>query len=109
METKKEWEQFIRNRITDLRLKQGISEYQLSFELGNSRGYINNISSGKTSPSMKEFLKICEYFNITPRDFFDYDVSNPELIVKITDELRTLDDDDIILILSLVKRLKKNN
>ena len=27
-------EEFIRNRITELRLKKGISEYQLSLELG---------------------------------------------------------------------------
>lgn len=32
-------EEFIRNRITELRLKKGISEYQLSLELGQSTVY----------------------------------------------------------------------
>ena len=51
-------EEFIRNRITELRLKKGISEYQLSLELGQNRGYIQAISSGRALPSMKQFLNI---------------------------------------------------
>ena len=40
-------EEFIRNRITELRLRRGVSEYQMSYDLGHSRGYVYNISSGK--------------------------------------------------------------
>ena len=43
--------EFIRERITQLRLQKGVSEYKMSYDLGHSRGYINNISSGKTLPS----------------------------------------------------------
>ena len=32
--------EFIRNRITELRLKKGVSEYQLSYDLGHSKNYI---------------------------------------------------------------------
>ena len=39
-------EEFIRNRITELRLKKGVSEYQMSMELGQNRSYIQAISSG---------------------------------------------------------------
>lgn len=35
---------FVRNRITQLRLQKGVSEYQMSYDLGHSRGYIYNIS-----------------------------------------------------------------
>ena len=62
-------EEFIRYRITELRLKKGISEYQLSLELGQNRGYIQAISSDRALPSMKQFLNICEYFEITPLQF----------------------------------------
>ena len=34
---------FIRNRITELRVKKGVSEYQLSYDLGHSKNYIHNI------------------------------------------------------------------
>ena len=63
-------ENFVRNRITQLRLSKGLSEYQLSYSLGHSRGYIYNISSGKSLPSMSEFFAICDFFNITPAEFF---------------------------------------
>ena len=46
-------EEFIRNRITELRLKKGVSEYQMSMELGQNRSYIQAISSGRSMPSMK--------------------------------------------------------
>ena len=41
-------EEFIRNRITELRLKKGVSEYQMSMELGQNRSYIQAISSGRS-------------------------------------------------------------
>lgn len=62
-------EDFVRSRITQLRLNKGLSEYQLSYDLGHSRGYINNITSGKSLPSMSEFFSICNYFQITPIEF----------------------------------------
>jgi hypothetical protein len=37
---------FVRDRIAQLRLQKGVSEYQMSYDLGHSRGYIYNISSG---------------------------------------------------------------
>jgi transcriptional regulator with XRE-family HTH domain len=100
-------EEFVRNRITQLRLNKGLSEYQLSYELGHSRGYINNISSGKSLPSMSEFFSICDYFEITPEEFFDTKHSNPELLSKAIEELRSLNDEDLLLILTLIKRIKK--
>ena len=100
-------EDFVRNRITQLRLNKGLSEYQLSYDLGHSRGYINNITSGKSLPSMSEFFTICDYFNITPIEFFDSRHANPELLSKAIEELHSLDDDDMLLILTLIKHIKK--
>lgn len=100
-------EEFVRNRITQLRINKGISEYQLSYDLGHSRGYINNISSGKSLPSMSEFFAICDYFNISPVDFFDDKHSNPVLLSKAISELQSLNDEDMLLILTIINRLKK--
>ena len=100
-------EEFVRNRITQLRLNKGISEYQLSYALGHSRGYINNISSGKSMPSLSELFSICEYFEITPIEFFDHEHSNPELLAKAMTEIKSLNDDDPLIILTLINRLKK--
>ena len=100
-------EKFVRDRITQLRLNKGVSEYQMSFDLGHSKGYINNITSGKTLPSMSEFFSICDYFQITPKEFFDSKHSHPELISVIENEVQSLSDEDVFLILSLIKRIKK--
>ena len=94
-------EEFIRNRITELRLKKGVSEYQMSMELGQNRSYIQAISSGRSMPSMKQFLNICEYFEITPLQFFDAQENNPQLIKKALDGMRKMSDDDLISGVSL--------
>ena len=96
---------FIRNRITELRLKKGVSEYQMSYDLGHSRGYIYNISSGKALPPVKELFAICEYFNITPSQFFDEGAQNPELIQKAVDGMKKLSEKDMKLVISLINRL----
>ena len=75
-------ENFVKERITQLRLKKGVSEYQMSYDLGHSRGYVYNISSGKALPPLKELFAICDYFEITPQQFFDTSEQNPELIQK---------------------------
>lgn len=101
--------EFVKERITQLRIAKGVSEYQMSYDLGHSRGYINNISSGKSMPSLVEFFSICDYFGITPQAFFDMEHNAPALAEKAIDEIKHMDDDDILLILTLIKRMKRND
>ena len=97
--------EFVRERITQLRLQKGVSEYRMSYDLGHSRGYINNISSGKSLPSMLEFFAICEYFNITAIEFFNDKVSDPKLMRKTVEGLDQLDSEDLELVQKTVERL----
>ncbi len=99
---------FIRSRITELRLKSDVSEYQMSYDLGQNRGYIQAISSGKSMPSMSGFLNICDYFGITPHEFFDPDVKEPELLGEINALLKELNEDDLILLRDVLLRITKN-
>lgn len=101
------YENFVRERITQLRLHKGVSEYQMSYDLGHSRGYINNISSGKALPSMAEFFSICEYFEITPSEFFNIEIENPQLYTSIVQLASKLDNDDLELTLKNITRLLK--
>ncbi len=103
------YEQFVRNRITQLRMNKGVSEYKMSYALGHSRSYINNISSGKSLPPMSEFIAICEYFGITPKEFFDDGAKYPELIAKAVEGLKKLDDSDLLMVLGFIDRLVKSN
>lgn len=54
-------EQFIRERLFKLREEKQVSERKMSLDLGHSTSYIRGITSGRSLPSMSEFLYICEY------------------------------------------------
>jgi transcriptional regulator with XRE-family HTH domain len=99
--------EFVRERITQLRLQKGVSEYKMSYDLGHSRGYINNISSGKSLPSMTEFFAICEYFDITAIEFFQGNVASPKLLRETIQDLEALNHEDLKLIQLNIKRLLK--
>jgi len=96
---------FVRERITQLRMRKGVSEYQMSYDLGHSRGYVNNISSGKSLPSLTELFAICEYFQITLVEFFDENISNPALLKNVVNELEQLSEKDLQLIQTIVEHL----
>ena len=100
-------EDCVRERITNLRIKKGVSEYQMSYDLGHSRGYVYNISSGKALPPLKEFFAICDYFEITPQQFFDDSSKNPELIQKAIEGMKQLDESDMLMLLSWINRMLK--
>lgn len=102
------YEDFVRNRISQLRISKGVSEYKMSYDLGHSRGYIYNISSGKALPPMSEFFAICNYFGITPCEFFDEENNSPELVNRACEELKTLSESDIRLIIKFIERLKES-
>lgn len=103
------YEEFVRNRITQLRLQKGVSEYKMSYDLGHSRGYVYNISSGKSLPPLSEFFAICDYFGITPSEFFDDKVTRPDLIQKALEGLKQLNGEDLRLILNFIERLLYTN
>ncbi len=99
---------FIKNRITELRLKKGVSEYKMSQELGHSRNYIQGITSGRSLPSVQELLYICEYLGVEPAAFFDKEQEERILVQKALEGMRELPDKDILTLISLIERLKEN-
>lgn len=101
------YENFVRERITQLRLKKGVSEYQMSYDLGHSRGYVYNISSGKALPPLKEFFAICDYFGITPQQFFDDGAQHPELLQQAVEGMKRLEESDIRILLEIINRMLK--
>lgn len=97
---------YIRNRITELRMKKNVSEYQMSLELGQNKNYIQGISSGKAMPSMAQFLNICDYFEITPMQFFDSESLCPQLVRKAMEEMKDLDEETLTLLICLIRKIR---
>lgn len=59
------------DRIRYLRNCKKLSAREMSLALGQNVNYINLIENKKRSPSMAVFFEICEYFKMTPADFFN--------------------------------------
>ena len=99
---------FVGKRITELRLARGISEYQMSLELGLSKSYIQGITSGKNMPSVRQLYNIADYFEISLSDFFAENGGTPVTPVKLEAirAIHTLSDDDVRLLLSIVNRFQ---
>lgn len=100
-------EEFIRKRITELRLKKGVSEYKMSTDMGHSKSYIQSITSGRALPSLSEFLYLCEYLGVTPKEFFDDEVQEPLLVAQIMTEIRKMEQKDLSLLQELIDRFNR--
>ncbi len=100
-------ENFVRQRLTELRIKKGVSEYKMSTDLGHSKSYIQSISSGRALPSLSEFIFMCEYLGITPRDFFDEENTEPILVRQLCNTVREMPDKDLLALLNIAERLSE--
>lgn len=94
-------------RLSALRQQKGVSARDMSLSLGQSDSYINQIENRKSLPSLTVFFYICEYFKITPKEFFDYENENPIISRELADEIRKLDYKETIHVLDIVKDITK--
>lgn len=94
-------------RLSRLREMKGVSARDMSLSIGQNAGYINNIENGKALPSMNSFFFICEYLNITPSEFFEIDVHNPEKLSELIPYLKQLNNEQLDHITAIVKDLAK--
>ena len=99
------YDDFTRNRITQLRIKKGVSARDMSLSLGQNSNYINQIENRKALPSLPVLFYICEYFNITPQQFFDEGNAYPAELSDLMEELKKLDATALAHIAGLVREL----
>ena len=101
------YENEFQTRLAQLRENKGVSARDMSLSIGQNPGYINNIETGKALPSMSGFFYICEYLQLSPKDFFDIDAKNPEKLNELIKDLKKLDDKQLDSIASIVQGLVK--
>ena len=101
------YENEFQTRLAQLREKKGVSARDMSLSIGQNPGYINNIETGKALPSMSGFFYICEYLQLSPKDFFDTAAKNPEKLNELIKDLKRLDDKQLDSIASIVQGLVK--
>lgn len=100
-------EKFIRTRITELRIKKGVSEYKMSTDMGHSKSYIQSITSGRALPSLSEFIYMCEYLGVTPKEFFDKENSEPILVQHLCSLVRDLPRKDLLALINIADILNE--
>ena len=93
-------------RLVELRMQKGVSARDMSLTLGQSPSYINNIENGINLPSMTVFFYICDYFGITPKEFFDVDLKNPSKSQELMRLSKNLSGDQLDLVMDIVRNLK---
>lgn len=101
--------EFIRNKITQLRIHSNISERKLSILLGYNPSYLKEISAGRSNPSLEALLNICDYFNISILEFFDDELTNPVMAKEIYTELKRLCNNDMETLVTILKIIKPSH
>ena len=55
---------------------------------------------------MQAFFYICEYLQISPKDFFDMEIPNPGKLNDVILELRKLNEEQLDTVLAVAKGLQ---
>ena len=102
------FEQFS-NRLYQLRMEKGVSAREMSLDLGQNESYINRIENGKSMPSFEQFFNICEYLNVTPKDFFNEERQNFQSTTPICREAEKLSPDIAKHFLEIMKKINEKH
>lgn len=94
-------------RLTELRMQKGASARDMSLSIGQSPGYINNIENCLNFPSMTVFFYICDYLGITPQEFFNTSIQNPNKLSDLIDACKGLNEAQLNHIIALARDLNR--
>ena len=102
-----ELESKLGKRVAQLRMVKGVSAREMSLSMGQGEAYIHNIENQKTMSSIRGLFYICEYLSISPKDFFDFDSTDPGQLNKIIEDLKLLPPEQLANVGGIIKGLKK--
>ena len=71
---------YIMEKIKTIRVKNGVSQMDLSLRSDLSQSFIANLEKGKKQPSVLTLIRIAEALNVNPQEFFpeSFDQSTKE-------------------------------
>ena len=100
-----DYEIFVSNRVAQLRQAKGVSARDMSLSIGQNVNYINFIENRKAEPSLSGLIYICDYFKITPQEFFDEGNPHPDRLNEIITDLKLLDENALTHLSGVVKEM----
>lgn len=110
MEVSFMYEDFVANKVIQLRKQKKLSAREMSLAIGQNVNYINRIEKKLSLPSLQGLFYICEYCNISPKEFFEDTTAPLPISSKFQEALEilsSLDDEQLELILSVAKEFNK--
>ena len=92
--------EMIGSRIQEIRNQKGLTQDQLSEEVGISSKYLSSIERGKENPTLNTILKLARSLDVKPDEFFTHlEIEDPvkrkSMIIEMLDEA---DDDQLKLV-----------
>lgn len=99
------YEEEFSKRLVQLRMEKSVSARDMSLSIGQNPGYINSIETGKALPSMSGFFYICDYLALSPREFFDFEVQQPDKVNNLVNNIRKLTPRQLGYISELIEDL----
>ena len=95
-----------RNRLRDLRKIKGVDANAMSEAMGNHDTYISQIETGAKQPSMNAFYYICQYLEVSPKDFFDFDNDYPLKFLELLEDFKALEEEEVAHAVAVIKALR---
>ena len=80
--------QWVGHRLKMCRLMRGLTQQEVAKFVEKTTNAVSNWENGNTSPSMDDLMRLFDWYEMTPNQFFGYDAF-PELaeFIKTTNEL----------------------
>lgn len=102
------------NRIRKLRSERKMTQEDLSFAIDIRTSSLSSIENGKSFPSYTTIMKLCEVFNLLPKELFDFnpttiDSEQHELIHEINSVLPELDSERLHYLNSIARMFAGKN
>ncbi len=93
-------------RLVELRMSKGVSARDMSLSIGQGESYISSIENGLRSPSLAGVFYICDYFGISPMEFFDFETPAPTKVRELADAAKHLNGEQLDHLIAFVKTIK---
>ena len=107
-----DFQEFFFQRLGKLRTQKGVSAMKMSKSVGQEGSYIGKVENKAFLPSMSTFFYICEYFNISPKEFFETESQFPTTLNSLVEDLKNFDEEELECIgsvVNIIKRGRKNH
>ena len=90
-------------RLRQLRSEKKISAVDMSLQMGMTKNYIYNIEHCIAYPSMTQFFGICQYLDISPADFMQFEPSTTPKQDELLTAVRGLSDKQMDILIDAAK------